>query len=102
MKLEEHDGGGAGRYWQLEDADKYDAALASMIKMGIGRAQERRQWRTAAALKLTGAPAKTEEGCRECVNCSSKDHLTHNCDKPQFPREKRPCWKCGKPGHTSA
>ena len=37
-----------------------------------------------------------------CVNCGSKEHLSSNCPKPQVPREQRPCWKCGKPGHTGA
>ncbi len=33
------------------------------------------------------------------MNCGSTEHLTQACTKPELPRERRPCWKCGKPGH---
>ncbi len=33
------------------------------------------------------------------MNCGSTEHLTQACSKPELPKEKRPCWKCGKPGH---
>ncbi len=33
------------------------------------------------------------------MNCGSTEHLTQACSRPELPREKRPCWKCGKPGH---
>ena len=29
-------------------------------------------------------------------------HLTKDCTAAEVPREKRPCWKCGKPGHIGA
>jgi len=36
---------------------------------------------------------------RKCVNCGSLDHISSACTKPELPRDKRPCWKCGIPGH---
>ena len=35
----------------------------------------------------------------KCINCGGADHITRACQKPELPKEKRPCWKCGKPGH---
>ncbi len=28
--------------------------------------------------------------------------MTRDCDNAELPTEKRPCWQCGEPGHTSA
>ena len=35
----------------------------------------------------------------KCINCGSAEHLTRACTKAEVPKDKRPCWKCGKPGH---
>ena len=35
----------------------------------------------------------------KCINCGGTDHLTRACQKPEVPKDKRPCWKCGKPVH---
>ena len=36
------------------------------------------------------------------MNCGSKDHLSRDCTHPQVDKDKRPCFKCGKPGHVSS
>ena len=32
-------------------------------------------------------------------SCGSLDHRTKDCTKAEFPKNKRPCWECGIPGH---
>ena len=49
-----------------------------------------------------GKGGQAPETGRKCINCGSTQHTTQSCTKPELPREKRPCWKCGKPGHLGA
>ena len=52
-----------------------------------------------------GAPAAGDrgggQGNRKCINCGSLAHLTKDCTAGEVPRDKRPCWKCGRPGHIA-
>ena len=36
------------------------------------------------------------------MNCGSAEHQSRDCTKAQVPREQRPCWRCGLPGHIGA
>ena len=37
-----------------------------------------------------------------CANCGGKDHLKDACTKAKVPIGSRPCYECGRPGHTAA
>ena len=36
------------------------------------------------------------------MTCGPLSHLTKDCTAAEVPRDTRPCWKCGEPGHISA
>ena len=36
-----------------------------------------------------------------CGNCGMKGHSSQECRKPKVPLSERPCFLCGKPGHTA-
>ena len=40
-------------------------------------------------------------GDTRCVNCGSKEHTSMKCPEPKVAFEKRPCYKCNKPGHLA-
>ena len=37
----------------------------------------------------------------KCANCGSEEHSKDSCPKPVVEFNKRPCHKCGKPGHLA-
>ena len=41
-------------------------------------------------------------GKSRCLNCGDVGHHISDCPKPEVPKNERPCFKCGKPGHVSA
>ena len=46
-------------------------------------------------------PANAERAPRRCANCGEV-HPELKCPFPEVPREMRPCWTCGKTGHSNA
>ena len=84
-----------------------DAIVAALGRMGIKGGKG--GGKGATGIKGGGGAGKggagageANHGTRRCINCGSTQHLTVACNKPEVPREKRPCWKCGKPGHIGA
>ena len=93
------------------ERSEIDEVLAFMTKMGMRPRAPRPGVRTDRRPASTPADRRKEPrrdqttdgpGNRRCVNCGSREHLTRECPKPEVAKDKRPCWKCGKPGHIGA
>ena len=82
-----------------EADNKIEEIMAILGKMGF-RPQGGQQ-RVGGRQQQTRQPGATGPGDRpmKCINCGATDHLTRACPKPEVPKDKRPCWKCGKLGH---
>ena len=47
-------------------------------------------------------PPMSKEGKPLCANCSEAGHSKLDCKQLVLDRERRVCFRCGKPGHQSA
>ncbi len=76
--------------------DREELLGAIMRKLGMSQRPGPRAPRPGAAPRADTRPPL------RCINCGGKDHLARDCNKPQVPPSKRPCFKCGKPGRIGA
>ena len=85
-------------------AEKIEEIMA-MMGNGKGSGKGNARPRTGPDGRAPQRPGRTAPAAttgRRCVNCGSAEHQSRDCNKAHVPREKRPCWRCGLPGHLGA
>ena len=83
------------------NGDDREELIGAIIRKIGGPARPGPRAPRAGASTPTDARVSTAPPKR-CINCGSADHLARECSKPQVAPNKRPCFKCGKPGHIGS
>ena len=85
--------GGSTQQYGDDQVDGLIAAIQN--RMGGGNGNQRPPRRP------EGADGNGGGGDTRCVNCGPKERTSMKCPEPKVAFEKRPCYKCGKPGHLA-
>ena len=88
---------------RLKEFPEIAEALAMSHGKGAGRGFRRGAGQQQASTTRTVNPrlpgARRDDAASKvrCINCGG-NHRSNECPKPPVPKEKRPCWTCGKAG----